>query len=370
MTDYFKELFISQYRGIKQLNLTDLNSVNIILGDNNSGKSSLLEAIYLLRSPFSFDNILRTARIRDANAFMGANLYTNFLNLFPKSDGIFKIHIQSNGAAGTISVSIEGEEKIILLEDKDFKGYISYSRARELTPRLLGRESTAFIGKMVSSVNSTIRETDIRFTPYTRYSLARNNRDEIINIDYLSPISHITENAFNNIVKSDDYKEICVQLIHLFDSDIEDLVYIKDDNSYRVVEYIRSKKKGLMPLSSYGDGIKKVLSLANGIVKASGGILLVDEIDTSIHYKYYNEIFNFLIKAAAKWNVQLFVTTHSIEAIDEILKTQNYSEKANEKDIIRVITLKKDKEENLMARTLKGYEVYQNRERFGFEVRS
>lgn len=370
MSKYLKDLFIGQYRGIKNLELKALNCVNVIVGDNNSGKSSILESIYLLRAPFSFDNVLRTARMRDVGVFTGPNLYTNFLSIFPKNNEIQKIYIQSIGDAGEISLEIEGEEKSVLIEEKDVQIYPSFVRSG-YTKRLLGQEASAFVGRMFSSINSKSKETDIRLTNYSRYSLSRNNRDMIINIDYLSPISHITENAFNNIVKNDTYKDICIQLIRLFDRDIEDLVYIKDDNSSRAVEYVRSKKKGLMPLSTYGDGIKKVLSLANGIIKAQGGVLLIDEIDTSIHYKYYGEIFNFLIKAAMKWDVQIFITTHSLEAIDEILKTQNYNGKIYEgDDLINVITLKKDVEGDLKVRSMKGSEVYRNRELFGFEVRS
>lgn len=370
MAKYLKNLFIERYRGIKDLRLNDLNCVNIIVGDNNSGKSSILESVYLLRSPFSFENVLRTSRMRDVGIFSGLNLYTNFLSIFPKNSEIAKIYIQSDGDFGKITIKLEGEEKEVLLEEKDLQG-LSYSNRVARMPRLIGQEANAFIGKMVSSVNAEIKEKPIRFTSFSRYMLSRSNSDTAINIDYLSPISHITDNAFNNIVKNDGYKDICIQLIRLFDNDIEDFVYIKDDNSSRAIEYVKSKKKGLMPLSTYGDGIKKVLSLANGIIKASGGVLLIDEIDTSIHYKYYGEIFNFLIKAAMKWKVQIFITTHSLEAIDEILKTQNYDGKIKESDdLINVITLKKNVEGDLKARSMKGAEVYRNRELFGFEVRS
>ena len=137
-----------------------------------------------------------------------------------------------------------------------------------------------------------------------------------------------------------------------------------------------------MPLVSYGDGIKKVLSIANAIIEASGGILLIDEIDTSIHYRVYSDIFRFLIKAAKKFNVQLFITTHSDEAIKEILKTQEYtlvqdSEEGMEQtgmsagfiDPITVITLRKNSSGNVRARSMSGFDVLSNQELFNFEVR-
>jgi AAA15 family ATPase/GTPase len=169
----------------------------------------------------------------------------------------------------------------------------------------------------------------------------------------------------------DGYKQICIELIRLFDPQIEDLVYMRNELTGKAVEYIKSKKLGLMPLSTYGDGIKKVLSLANAIVESAGGILLIDEIDTSIHYKYYDDIFNFLIKACMKFDVQVFITTHSKEAIDEILKTQKYDEKQKTKfsDPINVITFRKDENGNIRSRSMSGFDVYSNRELFDFEVR-
>ena len=90
----------------------------------------------------------------------------------------------------------------------------------------------------------------------------------------------------------------------------------RSDVSNRPVEYLKHKRLGNMPLSTYGDGIKKVLVLANAIIGATDGILLIDEIETAIHKKYYNDIFRFIVKACHTFNVQVFITTHSIEAID------------------------------------------------------
>lgn len=126
-----------------------------------------------------------------------------------------------------------------------------------------------------------------------------------------------------------------------------------------------------MPLSTYGDGIKKVLSIANAIAQSSNGVLLIDEIDTAIHAKYYDDIFKFIMKAAKQYNVQMFITTHSIEAVDGLLKTQVKDDVYDlNDDPIRVITLRKDREANkTFSRTMTGRDVYINREKFNFEVR-
>lgn len=70
-----------------------------------------------------------------------------------------------------------------------------------------------------------------------------------------------------------------------------------------------------MPLSSFGDGI----TLASAVVSSRGGILLIDEIETAIHKNMTKDVFNWFVKACAKYEVQLICTTHSLEVIDAMI---------------------------------------------------
>lgn len=372
MANYLRNLSIGQYRGISSLVVNNLNPINIIVGDNNSGKTSLLEAIYLLRAPHSFNNVLSACRLRNTPSPLSPgslSVYESFLTIFPKTTQGKGIYVSATGDSGPISVEVSGEETTTLVDSEDLKHYpVSVRYAKERT--ILGSESPAFLGTLHSTVRAHQKDTPIRLMPISRISTNISPRSTSINIVYLSPISHITDSAFYSIVKSESYKDICIQLIKLFDPDIEDLVYMPNDITGRAVEYIKSKKLGLMPLITYGDGIKKVLSLANSIIEAKDGILLIDEIDTSIHYRFYKDIFSFLIKAANKFNVQLFITTHSEEAIKEILMTQDYATNTVAAlDPITVVTLRKDKSGNVRARSMSGFEVQTNQELFNFEVR-
>lgn len=372
MAHYLKNLSIGQYRGISSLVVNNLNSINLIVGDNNAGKTSLLEAIYLLRAPHSFSNVLAASRLRNTPSALSPNnlsQYESFLYTFPRTTQAKGIYVSADGDGGSFSIEISGEETITTVDSDDLKNFPSSLRyTKEKT--LLGSEIRGFIGTLHSSVRGNHKVAPIRITPITRVSTPISHRFSHTNLVYLSPISHITDNTFHSIVKSDSFKDICIQLIRLFDPDIEDLVYMPNESTGRAVEYIKSKKLGLMPLATYGDGIKKVLSLANSIIEATDGVLLIDEIDTSIHYRFYRDIFNFLVKAAIKFNVQLFITTHSEEAIDEILKTQNYEgASVYPNDPITVITLRKDNSGNIRARSMSGFDVHTNQELFNFEVR-
>ncbi|MEG1287573.1 MAG: AAA family ATPase, partial [Clostridium sp.] len=76
----------------------------------------------------------------------------------------------------------------------------------------------------------------------------------------------------------------------------------------------------LMPLSSFGDGVKKVITLAAALVSARNGILLIDEIETAIYKDMIKEVFDWFVKACREYKVQLICTTHSLEVIDSMIE--------------------------------------------------
>ena len=73
---------------------------------------------------------------------------------------------------------------------------------------------------------------------------------------------------------------------------------------------------------------------------------MIDDIETGLHKKYYDILFPVVFALANKLNVQLFIATHSIEAIDAILRYGNYDNNHVDNDPIKFITLKKVNENN------------------------
>ena len=49
-----KNIYIETFRGIKNLRLENLAPINILTGDNNCGKTSILEVLQSLKSLVSF----------------------------------------------------------------------------------------------------------------------------------------------------------------------------------------------------------------------------------------------------------------------------------------------------------------------------
>ena len=79
-------------------------------------------------------------------------------------------------------------------------------------------------------------------------------KDEF-NVIYVAPFEHLKGSIISQIIKDDDYKEICLKALQLFDPEIIDMVLFKSDTGNRPVEFLKHKRLGNMPLSTFGDGM-------------------------------------------------------------------------------------------------------------------
>ena len=73
-------LVVERFRGINNLKIDNLNHINLFVGDNNCGKTSVMEALQLFRTSELLGNIYTIARQRESMFWMNSNsLYENFI---------------------------------------------------------------------------------------------------------------------------------------------------------------------------------------------------------------------------------------------------------------------------------------------------
>lgn len=69
-------------------------------------------------------------------------------------------------------------------------------------------------------------------------------------------------------------------------------------------------------LKSLGEGASRLFSLALAAANAHDGVLLIDEVEIGIHYTLQLELWRFLASLSKEFNVQIFATTHSEDAVN------------------------------------------------------
>lgn len=365
---------INQFRGIRQLTISNFSKINLIVGDNNSGKTTFLEAVQLLFAKSQLSSVKNIIKQRTVLNVSESSFYTSFIKMFnvnQESELLdFDIYAVSNN--GPIRFEMRGRERTISGEEALQMSTMSLGQKAHYKKESTVVPETAklFSGSIISQNGKKPIEKDIHFTSLDNVSVGPVIKREV---QYIPSFGHLRYDLLKNFVDNPEYKKLAISILKQFDDSIVDICYTKADDGC-FLESIITADGINMPFSVYGDGVKKILYILNKLFDATDSILLIDEIETGLHKKYYDRLFPVVFELAKKLNVQLFIATHSMEAIDAILSYGNYENDSNDTEPIRVITLKKvysndDKESNVVARNVAGKYVYDNRKAFEFEVR-
>ncbi len=295
---YLSYIKIHHFKSIEDLELKDLSNINIIVGENNSGKTSLLEAISILGNENSIKSILNNVSKRSLSYPSSFEL---FLEIFPREQDKNKsIKIKSTIKGLTREINLNGN----IVRDIDINN--------DLDNVFLGNINVKLEDETVIDKNISIKENK-DFKYISEY--------DIIKIVYVTPYDYCINNLIENITLENlNYidKQNIIRLLNIFDKDIVDFKIVRKSNDKSFI-YIYHKVHKMMPLFSFGDSIKKIFTLSVAMVSAKGGILLVDEIESAIHKNYINQVFDNIIKMCKDYKIQLICTTHSLEVIDSII---------------------------------------------------
>lgn len=383
MARHIQALHVDTFRGIRQLKIDDLGDVNILVGDNNSGKTSVLEAIQLLCDPNKY-NLNRIAKQREnfkTSLKMGLSALESLLYMFDvkyyhKEENNYYLNIGGTIKNQTGSVSITGSIIDQLIDTKELSNYTplitnknTLIEAQQEVPTFVGtirNEFLEFKWKQVSlfdvkSINEPASEGEsFEVNKYTRV-VRDKNEQPFINVEHVLSIDHVIDNVFDKLITNKSVKNSAVELLKEFDDSITDIRYISDDNKF--VPVIENQYKDYIPLSLYGDGMKKALTLMKAVINAKNGVVVVDEFETALHTSAMKRVFKFIIGISKKYNVQLFLTTHSIEAVDKLLESAG-----SEVDNIKVIRLRK-KEGLTFSKVIDGKEALEDRKEYNMELR-
>jgi AAA15 family ATPase/GTPase len=362
---YINNLNIVSFRGLDGIELTNTEQINILVGDNNSGKTSILEAIQLLQYPKEPGNFVRIGSMREGKysltTFGMLTPYESFINMFNKKYNNKKISVGALVNDKTINLEIEGYEEKIFTE---IHGAEKISRAQFDLGDSNG-EIKSFVGKFKLRESNVETVSNFQFDENDRsFKISNDSSLKLIKTDYISPVDHYARSglvsAISKVVKNGEKNDI-VEMLNAFDKSIIGLDLLGEER--RTIPYLQHKKLGLIPLSVFGDGIKKVLILACSILSLKGGILLIDEIETAIHTSALKDFFQWFVDACKKHNTQVFITTHSVEAIDAILE----GSKEHLNDIVSYRL--EDDDSGIYVNRTSGKKLYAIRYNMGLDVR-
>lgn len=343
MKPHISNLKINAFRGLKNLELSNLGLINLIVGFNNSGKSSILEAIEYFCRPLDPLALINLSRSREVSARNSDPVQT-LRWLFPKTtasrDGDFyRLEISVTGQVDdqckTVATILDGFLADIyfgptMSADRSEQAYVPTTPPPAASAQKNALELTCLYAEgPFPGLNLKFREVHFNITEGVPFKMHKTPEAPAINCSMITPITHridsLQTRGITSVVKA-DRKEDLLELLRRFDNEILDIT-ILDSHGYPEA-WVNHQQRGFMPLSSFGDGLRRVLVIASGLAMATGGVLLIDEIETAIHKDALHNVFRWLRNAAELLGVQVIATTHSLEAIDAMLfaEAQEFSE--------------------------------------------
>jgi hypothetical protein len=329
----FDTLTIHRLRGLQDVELKGLGRVNLLVGGNDSGKTSVLEALALCCDPLDEMQWIGVAQKRDPLASIGGPNYAELLRwLFPQPAisgthevGAGSIHLAATGRIAVRSVQASYQE---LREAPSRLPTPRHAWRRVVEDRELGLNRERLGARVDVHLEAEevppgsvggffIIWDDGQAGPVLSETHAARWRMPVWNV---RPPDHwlgsVTVGSFSELRLS-GLEESVRTLLKAIDPRIDGLEVLAPRGE--AVLYVKDAVAGLVPLSMYGDGIRRTLLLALALPQVKGGVLLIDELETAIHVSALGKVFRWMLAACKQYDVQVFATTHSLEVVDAIL---------------------------------------------------
>ena len=344
---FIKSLKIENFRLLQDFEVRKLGQINLIVGKNNSGKSTVLEAIriyagganpaLLEQIATDHDEKIRTGNeksIEEVSELPFQNFFTN--RMFPESDNI-EIRIGENSTTTNrfLKIShryfIENEEEV----KQDNGDSLFRTRRKFLSKEEAKKVSSSYPKQALAVKHGGSKGLGVIELDDPRRGRSRNIHWEsiksipcsyvptqFVSIDDLADI-------WDNILFT-DYASFVKHGLTIIAEDFEDLGFVKSDSQLGMIRSrpdirrtCKVKLKNLnraVSLNSLGDGMLRVLQLMLKIFPAKGGILLIDEFENGLHFAIQERIWQLIFDLAEKLDIQVFATTHSWDCIESFAK--------------------------------------------------
>lgn len=341
-------LKLVNYRNYDQININFSNNINIIYGNNGTGKSNLIEAIYLLSLTKSFRTLDDKNLIKNnTNTALVKGIIDNKVYFIELSNSLKKVFID-NKKINRISDYIS-KVNIILFNPLDTKILTDSPNSRR---KMLNIEISQINKEYVNLLSTYNRILKHRNAYLKQLYLNGNASIDYLNIlttklidlginiynirkDYIEQINNNLTNIYKEIF---DYGELKIKYMSTFNKDKEELLQIFQKNYKKEITYGKTifgihhddihfilDGNNIKEYGSIGQQKNSIISFKLAelpLIKEKNGtypILILDDLFSELDNKKINNIIKMLNK-----EVQTFITSTDIDRVNKDLLNDSY----------------------------------------------
>lgn len=321
---------VRNFRIFQHIEVRNLGRVNLVVGRNNAGKSTFLEALELYASNVSADVLLGLVEARQETWFSEAQPYSQdflghpFRHLF---FGRKLPEINERGISlGEVSSNKELQIRVAAYQYKsDAEDTIKRIR---VTDSQIDEENTSIdfflvveeegkTRRLLRLDGRNVREMRRRRGIYSRQENAFKYKWQIVSTENM-PNRKLAE--LWDLTSLTNLESEVISALRLIDSRVSRIAFVEDsqrrtgvDNRLPLVKIAGIDEP--LPLKSMGDGMTRLFHIAVALVNAQNGLLLIDEFENVLHWRVQPKVWDIVFQLAERLNVQVFATTHSRDCL-------------------------------------------------------
>lgn len=330
-TNYlFKAIKIEQFRVFRDINLEGLKRINIISGRNGSGKSALIETLFLMLDLNNPLCLLKPFLWRGI-PIGGDELKT----LFPNENKHGKIEVTTgrgkfrseisygppkDDMVTTASKSLDPSARSALsqLSSSNREGAsINFSKVGDNS-----QVSHWYMTQMGDAVNSTCVSTGNTL-----------NFPGVYLSQFIPAAPQETADRASKLIKDGKKSEI-LSYLQNFDSTVVDIQIFQDGQIAQT--YVQKNDQKFTPLALMGGGLRAFFEILTAAMTSRNGVLFIDELDSALHFTAIPKLWKLLSDIADSENIQIFAISHSRETILSAAEGIRKADRKNDFQYIRI----------------------------------
>lgn len=290
---FLKAVELTHFRGLSGVSLSDLGRINVLVGVNNAGKTSVLEAIYTLSRLSDPRGLLDTLRVRTRQDPERSPIWLSHL-----LDGL-KVALSATTNQGEVSVRLQrGAAKAGV----DMATYIPGLRLEATVGTVRHTTDTELFSNRPRRTIQTEGDS-VWLAPAVLHSpFARLDRSTLIH-------------WYEASIKQGVLEQLLSLVRAAIDPGVKDIRLVSETGQF----VVQHDERPALDLINYGEGLQRVFEIGLLFAAHRGGLVLVDELETAVHTNALLGLTRMIQELAVRFDVQVFLTTHSKETVDAFL---------------------------------------------------
>jgi hypothetical protein len=320
-----KRLKIEGFRGFRHLSVNEFAQANLIVGKNNCGKTSLLEALRFLVSTDYMATLSNILIERNDSGGRNESRSESFGFAKPVERLFFGCPEIDVTPVEAVVTDCHELEVVMSASLRPFEARMTPGQAVLPFPDY-AQDSVLTSSDLVPVLNVTRNSVKIfEISLHSHPRVIRTFDEQLRPIGLGSQVFVPPEGTRANElpflwdqVALTDAEADVIECLRLFDPRIQRIAFLQGDASSRARKPM-AKIDGFprpIPLKIMGDGMNRALGIIMAMLNCKDGYVFIDEIENGIHYSVKVDVWKLLLESSQKWNIQIFATTHSWDSIE------------------------------------------------------